>query len=386
MNTILLTGVTGQVGSALAPLLQEKGYRVLYLIRPGGGKDAAARLREVLPYVRREADIAIAGDVTLPYAGFNETERRKWRGCIDKIVHSAASIRLDESVAEETRRVNVGGTRNMLVLVSDLAVPEFHYLSTAYVAGNAESFSEFDFDEVGQTARNTYETTKRAAERLVRDWSSGGKSIYRLPIVIGDSRTGYTQSFTGYFGFFIGFWRLLQILRRKWEAEPRTLLAHGIRFDEDGFLVLPLSIGCSPISTLNLVTSDWLARTLADLVDLPARNQVFHLTNPKPPRVQWVIETTLEHLGIREVLYREKAYLSVRSSVIRKLQRRLDAGLKPFLPYVTHEAEFGCENLVRVLGERYVSPPAIDGALLAKMLDYAVSVSFGQRIHQMVMA
>lgn len=40
MQTILLTGVAGQVGSALAPLLQEKGCRVLYLIRPSGEKDA----------------------------------------------------------------------------------------------------------------------------------------------------------------------------------------------------------------------------------------------------------------------------------------------------------------------------------------------------------
>lgn len=47
MQTILLlTGVTGQIGSALASLLQEKGCMILYFIRPSGKKDVQARLRE----------------------------------------------------------------------------------------------------------------------------------------------------------------------------------------------------------------------------------------------------------------------------------------------------------------------------------------------------
>lgn len=46
MQTILLALVTGQVVSALATLLQENGYRALYLIRPSGDKDAQAHFRE----------------------------------------------------------------------------------------------------------------------------------------------------------------------------------------------------------------------------------------------------------------------------------------------------------------------------------------------------
>lgn len=46
MQTILLTEATGQVGSALALLLQEKGCQVLYLIHPSDEKDAQAHLRE----------------------------------------------------------------------------------------------------------------------------------------------------------------------------------------------------------------------------------------------------------------------------------------------------------------------------------------------------
>jgi len=47
MSTILFTGVTDQVGSFLAPLLQKRGNQVLYLIRPNGDKDETERLREI---------------------------------------------------------------------------------------------------------------------------------------------------------------------------------------------------------------------------------------------------------------------------------------------------------------------------------------------------
>ena len=377
MSTILMTGVTGQVGSTVAPLLQERGHRVLYLIRPSDGKDAVARLREVIPDLR-ENDIAISGDVTLPFAGISEVDRRKWKGQIDKVVHGAASIKFDEAVAEETRYINVDGTRTMLALTEELGVPEFHYLSTAYVAGSARAFAETDFD-VGQTTRNAYESSKWAAERLVRDWSAGKFSIHRLGIVIGDLKTGYVQSFNGYYGFFIGFWRLLHSLRQRWETKREECLEQGISFSEDGFLELPLCIDCSPTSKINLVTTDWLSQTLIRLLDLSASNQTFHLVHPSPPRVQWIIETSLEHLGIRGVVYRDSVDFSTRP-MLKRFQSGLDRNLNRYLPYVTHEPVFDCENLKRTLAERYVPPSAIDKALLVKMLDYAKSVNFGQKV------
>ena len=381
MSTILFTGVTGQVGSSLAPLLQERGYRVLYLIRPSGEKDATARLREVIPYLR-ETDIAISGDVTLPYAGISEADRRKWKGQIDKVIHGAASIKFDEAVAEETRYINVNGTQTMLNLAEELGVSEFHFLSTAYVAGSARTFAETDFD-VGQTTRNAYESSKWAAERLVRDWSGGRFSIYRPSIIIGEARTGVVHAFNGYYGFLIPFWRLIQSLRQRWETSKDECLKQNIKFSDDGFLELPLSIDCSPVSKLNLVTSDWLSQMLADLIDLSASNQIFHLVHQTPPRVQWVIEASLEYLDIRGVLYGESVDFSARP-LLQRFQSGLDRNLNRYLPYITHEPVFDCENLKHTLGEHYVAPPAIDKALLAKILDYAKLVNFGQKVRQLV--
>jgi len=130
-----------------------------------------------------------------------------------------------------------------------------------------------------------------------------------------------------------------------------------------------------------LVPTDWLSSTLAYLLDLPASNQTFHLTHPSPPRVQWAMEVSLEHLGIRGVQYKDSVDFS-QYPLLQRFQSGLDRNLNRYLPYVTHEPVFDCTHLVHTLAERYVPPPAIDKALLVKMLDYAKSVNFGQKVRQ----
>jgi len=358
MDTILLTGVTGQVGSSLAPRLQEKGHRVLYLIRPGED-GAAGRLRSVLD-VMREEDIAIEGDITQPNAGVSRAEMRRWKGRVDKVVHGAASVKFDQG--DEAARINVQGTENMLALAEELEAKEFNYLSTAYVAGSADNFSESDFESA--RPRNAYELSKHRAEKLVRNRHG---SVYRLGIVIGDSRTGYTKYFTGYYGYLSGFWRMLQGLRQKQGKGPGKLESYGIVFRPDGTLELPLRVSCSPTSTLNLVTSDWVSGTLACLLELPEKSQAYHIVNPRPPRVQWVIETSLRYMGITGIEYSQ----GLESEPASAPQKMLDRALGPYWPYVSHEPVFTGSNASRDLGVRYVEPPAVDERLLGTMMRYA---------------
>lgn len=371
---ILLTGATGLVGSCLAPLLQEN-HELLCLVRPDKKRSASARLLDIMPFLKKNS-FALSGDITLPNAGISVIERNLWKGKIDKIVHGAASIKFDEAISEETKAINIGGTKTILSLAKELEVKEVHYLSTAYVAGSARSFMENEFN-VGQTTRNAYEKSKLEAERLVRNWTDGKFSIHRMSIVIGDSINGFVKDFNGYYGFFTGFWRLRSSLHQRWmSGKKEELIRQGISFDEDGFLELPLSINCSPTSTLNLVTSDWLAGHLKKLIDIPADNQTFHLVHPSPPRVQWVIEVSLEYLKIRGIQFRQNNHAS--GPMLERLQSSIDRNINRYLPYVTQEANFGRTNIKRVLGTQYIPPPAINESLLHKMLDYAIKVNFGK--------
>src|SRR3989344_1461098 len=195
MSTILLTGATGLVGSSLTPLLQERGDRILYLVRRSGAEGGVTRLMKAIGHLRTE-EIVLEGDVTLPWGGLKAEQRREWRGQVDLIIHSAASTKFDDRVAEETREINVGGTETMLQIASDLEVPEFHFVSTSYVAGNSVDMGE-DLLDLGQLPRNAYERSKITAERLVRAWRGGRFSIYRPSIVVGESKSGVVASFSG---------------------------------------------------------------------------------------------------------------------------------------------------------------------------------------------
>ncbi|MBI5430414.1 MAG: SDR family oxidoreductase [Nitrosomonadales bacterium] len=376
MQTILLTGVTGQVGSALAPLLQEKGYRVLYLIRPNSEKDAQARLREVLPNLREGLDIAINGDVTLPNAGMNEADIQAWGQKVDRVMHGAASTSFNEAKVEITQHTNVNGTRNMLQLSEKLRVSDFHYMSTAYISGSAGIFHETDFD-VGQEFTNPYEASKLDAERVVRNWRNGKFTIHRLPIVLGDSNHGRVRTFQGYYGFFMPFWRLLQTWRQEWENDPQSCLKNGVRF-EGRILELPLRIDCSHTSVVNLVSSDWVAGMLTKLLGIPSTSQTYHLVHPTPPKVRTAIEISLRHLGISGVRYDDN--IVELSGLLQQIQAGVDKAINKYhRHYIKHGTIFTYDNLKRTLGDHYVPPPIVDEALLAKMLDYAMSVNFGQK-------
>lgn len=376
MQTILLTGVTGQVGSALAPLLQENGYRVMYLIRQSGEKDAQARLREVLPNLREGLDIAINGDVTLPNAGVSDADMQKWKLQVDKVMHGAAAMSFDDSKAEGTKLTNVEGTYNMLRLAEKLGVPNFHYISTAYISGSAEVFHESNLD-VGQTSFNAYEVSKIEAEMMVHNWNGGKFTIHRLPIVLGDSNDGNVRTFQGYYGVAIPFWKLIQVWHRRWEEDSVDCMKNGVKVGENSVVELPLHIDCSPESVLNMVTSDWVAETLAKLLEISSTNKTCHLVHPHPPKIRWVMEISLIHLGISGIRYDDDT--RELPALLQRIQTGFDRGIKIYRQYLKHGTIFTCDNLKRALGDHYVPPPIVDEALLGKMLDYAMSVNFGQR-------
>jgi len=369
--TILLTGATGAVGSSLAPLLKKMGHNLICLVR---GNDPVARLKKALGNV--EHIVVFNGDVVLPNLGVCESEMKKWRGKIDKVIHCASSIKFDEASAKETTCINVCGTQNVLDFARIMEIPEVHYVSTAYVAGDADVFSESDVD-IGQKCRNVYERTKLQAEKLVKGWGYGEHSIYRLGIVVGDTVTGWTPSFSGYYGFLSSVWYLRQKFVSMSAQKMEKYESKGIAFDGDGMLKLPIYGQFSPVSTLNIIPVDWVVRVMADLADFKAVGQIFHIVHPNPPRIQWLNNISLKHLGITEFHYGE-IFRCDPSSLIGKFQKIFDRSTAQYLPYITHEARFDISNLQRTLEASFDLPPIVDERFVAKLMNYAKAVNFGK--------
>lgn len=202
MSRILLTGATGFLGmELLMRLLERTDSDVIALVRAPDDDAAATRLDGVLATLFAPRDRpapgrvrAVAADLEQPGLGLSEDALAALAGEFDTVVHCAASVSFALPL-EEARRINVGGTREVLELAA--RAPELQQLvhvSTAYVAGDRTGRAFEHEGDVGQASRNTYEQTKLEAEELVL--ASGlPAAILRPSIVVGDSRTGWTPAF-----------------------------------------------------------------------------------------------------------------------------------------------------------------------------------------------
>ena len=375
---ILLTGGTGMVGSVLARALKKSGEDIVFVTRQKNGQSPLKRIQEYIPEIG-DRDAVIAGDLQLPKCGISTDDLKRWRGQIDCVVHCGASISFDEEVAEDTAKTNVEGTKAILNLCEDLGISELHYMSTAYVAGDAYALGERDID-IGQNFRNPYEKSKLEAEKIVREWENGRWSIYRLGIIVGDSVTGHSVAFSGYYGFFKGIVSLRNQLIKNWSTMSESLIPQGVNYS-DGGVTLPLLFRNSAISTLNLVTSDWMADIVTKLIAIPPGGKTYQIVHSTPPLVDNVIRWSLDHLGIRgykTACSDHEQHNSGVAPLVATTQTEMDRKIEKFLPYITHEAKFSESSVAEDLGDNYRPHPDITPQLLGCLLDYACSVKFGK--------
>lgn len=345
MKTILLTGLTGVLGAAIAPALQEKGYRVICIVRGGKSRAHGENTLHGIP-----CDQLINGDVTEPFCGISDDDlSRLANEHIDKFVHIAASVKFDAAKADETWEINNQGTKNVIALTKKLGITEFHHTSTAYA----------------DTKRNPYENSKASAEEVVKH--SGLKfSIYRPSVIVGDSETGKINDFNGFYGFFIGFHFLAENRRAK----------RG----HNGAVDLPVSVICSPISTINLVSINWLSKNMVELIDMEPIGETYNLTHNTPPLVQWVMEEGFKAINIKGVRFVEpnEKPPTPEDKLTKIFQGNIDNLLTRYLPYITEEKVFDLTSTKKRLNEFWTDPPPVTSPLIEMLLKTAIRENFGR--------
>src|SRR5262249_11642230 len=127
---------------------------------------------------------------------------RNWiaRHCT-RVVHAAADVSLRRSPGGDPWTTNVDGTQRLLDLCAALGVGELHHVSTAFVCGERAGPIREDELDRGQAFHNDYERSKFEAERRVRASQGLRATVYRPSVIVGDSVTGYTSSYHGFFRF-----------------------------------------------------------------------------------------------------------------------------------------------------------------------------------------
>ena len=184
---ILITGVRGFIGSALACAAHAQGHEVIGIDQSSSGRTLPAGVE------------VIEGDITRP---------APWRGVferLDVVVHSAAIHHTDKITEGPIRSidVNLRGTRLMLATAAASGVERFVNLSSAKVYGEPLAFPSSEDDLLNPV--EPYGLAKAMSEQYCKYYAAHSKM--RCVSVRPFSVYGPGQDLgTGYVGQLIDAW------------------------------------------------------------------------------------------------------------------------------------------------------------------------------------
>jgi thioester reductase-like protein len=324
-RTILLTGYPGFLAGRLVPRLLEADdeVRVTALVEAR----MAGRARELAP---DGVDIQV-GDITDPRLGLDDkTYDRLARETV--AIHHLAAV-YDLAVgAELAERVNVLGTQHVVDFSRRCAQLErHHYVSTAYVAGlRSGRILESDL-AAGQAFKNFYESTKFAAEVIVRAaMDEVPTTIYRPAIVVGDSHTGETQKFDG------PYYMLRTI------SALRGPLAQIGRED----------------ASFNVVPVDFVIDAIAACAEDPgAVGHTLHLVDPEPQSSAEIFSLLARAWDGRTPRFNVPQGLLDRSLKYRAARRFVGGTPRQSIRYLNHPVRFDTTQATEILGRHGLRCP-----------------------------
>lgn len=190
MQTVLVTGGAGFIGSAVVRHLVSKDVRVINLdkLTYAGNPESLKSIENAPNYRFVQADIA---DVPLILALLREEQ-------VDGIMHLAAESHVDRSIDGPGAFVetNVVGTFRLLSAALDYwrglegekrAAFRFHHISTDEVFGDLPFDSGIFTEETPYAPSSPYSASKAASDHFVRAWHE----TYGLPVVLSNCSNNY---------------------------------------------------------------------------------------------------------------------------------------------------------------------------------------------------
>ena len=380
MAYTLLTGSTGFLGRYLLKDCLMADVPLAVLVRSNKRETAQARLETVMAHWEAELGrtlvrpVLIEGDVRLERCGISDADQIWLESNADTIIHSAASMNFHAARPDgEPYQSNVGGTTNLLGVCEKVGIRHFHQVSTAYICGLRQGqILESELD-LGQTNGNDYERSKLAAEKLVRQASFlASATFYRPASVIGDSRSGYTTNYHG-------FYSPLQVLY----SMAKGLLGLGdvgrqIIDDVTRRARFMDRLNLSGTEGKNLVPVDWVSAVIVHVLLRPElHNQTYHLTPRERTTVQLVsdvFETVMrEYAGIQEGV--ELPPIEVPAAERETVERIFREQMNTYDSHWRDDPYFDCTNTMQAAP--HLPCPAADREMLVRTSQFAVRGNFG---------
>ncbi|MCH7323923.1 amino acid adenylation domain-containing protein [Solibacillus sp. MA9] len=361
VETVLVTGATGFLGSHIANKLVEEGKRVVLVVR---GDNANQRVNDTVQYffnkeVSSQIEV-VNGNLTEKYLGLKEEEFNELALSIDAIIHSAADVR-HFGDREHFEKINVQGTQNIFELVEVNPKIVFHHISTVGVVEDLLAEGKWSLLEGttempdGLSVESVYTDTKMIAEKWVLDKVKEGKQVfvYRMGNLVGRYCDGKFQSNIDANAFY----RMLKLMILGNKA-PNVLW----------------KVDFTPIDFASEVVVKSVLKT-----DNPQR--VYHVSHPNPITFEKLI-AELNELGFDITLVERDAYNSyILSEGVSEEVKNLAVAQLDGDGANDSNAVYDSTNTMKVL--ELANIPALDTEYIGKLINHAISVGF---IKEAVMA
>ncbi|MFZ0034110.1 MAG: SDR family oxidoreductase [Sedimentisphaerales bacterium] len=353
-DTVLLTGITGNLGSWLAVEMSRHGNKVLALMRDQTSKTATMRLNRILDIaggrdLKDNIEI-IHGDICKKGLGLKSDAKNLKR--LSKIIHCAACTKFLGDDGKSHQMMNVQGTLNVLDMAGQLSLPLVH-VSSAYIAGKRTGIVKEDEIDLGQSFNNIYEDTKCRSEMLVHGWTQTNSLptvVLRPSIVLGDSQCGKTVHFNSLYDYM----RVLTLI------VPRL----GKNY---------IRVATKPDVTKNIIPVDYFAKVSSYIISCGVSG-TYHITNPAPLTMKDFGRIFSSIFGLnRYKLVKADSFLSRKPNTIERL---IQKSTSVYDPYMLAEPVFDRTNTDTVLSGSGIELPPLGLPYFKKLLDYACSVKW----------
>ncbi len=364
-DPILFTGATGFMGHYVLRDLLVRGGRFVVLVRPPVEVNAD-RLMKMLQEIGLETDPYISSGALQVVAGAlpDDLPEPSW-GRTSAIIHCAASLQLFSNGNGDPEKTNLDGTRAIIDWAERQGVQHIHAVSTAYSCGwNTGTIPE-RFHEPRPEFQTDYERTKWQSEKLLVNWSERpGRTLtlYRPSFLIGDSETGHTTQFAGFYQFA----RLLGVLKEQYHDPNNGALTR-----------VPLRIPGRPEDRQNLIPVDYVARVMATIVSKSQyHGRIYHLTNPDPPTNEMMKRCYEEHYGLCGGTFADPEKVVGQFTTTESI---LWDQYNVLTPRLVHTPRFDTTNTEQVVRENGIEFPTLDQPRLLRMLDFAAQQNWGRK-------
>jgi len=365
MKYILFTGSTGLLGEYLLRDGLRDGLRYAVIVRSNRLESARSRVESMLARCERTLGsplprpVVLEGNLSEAGCGLSE-ENRSWvkKHC-GSVLHNAASLAFYADEKGEPYKSNVEGTRIVLELAESCGLKTFYHVSTAYVAGlRSGTCYESELD-IGQEFGNDYERSKVTAEKMVRSTAFlDSLTVFRPSIIIGDSQSGYTSTYHG-------FYTPLKV--------THALVAHIDPEHIDGTPLL-WCLGLNGQEAKNFVPVDWVAVVMNTVIqNRKMHDETYHIV---PRNRVLAMDMVRVFENALKTFYKGKPKKKMTlASNFDELLRAFSSQMEVYRSYWKNDPVFDYRNIERIMPEHPC--PAVDNDMLYKMSMFAMEAGFG---------